>query len=186
MKKGNFKNLVFIGGVHGVGKSTTCKSICALTGYEYLSASELIKWSEISTQHNKLVKDINDTQDRLTTALGNHVNASSYYILDGHYCLLNNEGVVTSIPFNTFVKISPIGLGIVVDDIVKIKNRLEERDKRHYDIKTLEKMQKNELDYATFVSTRLQLRLHIISHGELENIIKPLIELRSNESLTRH
>jgi adenylate kinase len=182
----NSQRIVFLGGVHGVGKSTICKSICALAGFDYLSASELIKWLEISTQHNKLVKDINDTQDRLITALANHAGASSYYILDGHYCLLNNEGVVTNVPLDTFVKISPIGLGIVVDDPLKIKKRLEERDKHHYDIKHLEIMQENELDYAAYVANHLGLSLHTIKHGEFEKITSQLIELRSNESFTRH
>jgi adenylate kinase len=41
-------NIAFIGGIHGVGKSTICQQICDKLNLVYLSASELIKWSDIN------------------------------------------------------------------------------------------------------------------------------------------
>jgi len=43
-----FDNIVFVGGIHGVGKSTICQHICRELNMEYLSASELSKWEEIN------------------------------------------------------------------------------------------------------------------------------------------
>ena len=40
--------IAFIGGIHGVGKSTVCKHICRDLKIEYLSASELLKWKDLN------------------------------------------------------------------------------------------------------------------------------------------
>lgn len=43
-----FDNIVFIGGIYGVVKSTICQHICRELNMEYLSASELLKWEDIN------------------------------------------------------------------------------------------------------------------------------------------
>jgi adenylate kinase len=58
-----FKNIFFIGGIHGVGKSTICQQVCREMNIEYLSASELLKWGEINDDvKNKNVEDITYTK----------------------------------------------------------------------------------------------------------------------------
>jgi len=62
------EKIAFIGGIHGVGKSTICRQICDEIKLEYLSASELLKWKEINEDvKNKKVISRPDTQDRLIT-----------------------------------------------------------------------------------------------------------------------
>lgn len=88
----NNSSIIFIGGIHGVGKSTVCQQICNKCNIEYLSASKLIKWSELSEDtKNKKVENLSFTQDRLVVGLRNAVQENKTYILDGHYCLLNKS-----------------------------------------------------------------------------------------------
>ena len=96
------KNIIFIGGIHGVGKGTLCEKICNEFNLSHLSASEVLKWEEISEKENKLVKDFTLTQNRLITNLKQIVNENEKYILDGHYCLLNKENFPKKIDFDTF------------------------------------------------------------------------------------
>ncbi len=55
----------FIGGIHGVGKSSLCRDICNTTALLYVSESELLKWREITPDpSDKKVADISMTQSR--------------------------------------------------------------------------------------------------------------------------
>jgi len=101
------KNIIFIGGIHGVGKGTLCEKVCNDLNLLHLSASEVLKWEEISEKDNKLVKDFTLTQNRLITNLQQIVKENERYVLDGHYCLLNNDNVPKKIDFDTFKSIHP-------------------------------------------------------------------------------
>lgn len=150
------ENISFVGGIHGVGKSTICKSICEKLNINYLSASEVLKWSKLNTDiKNKKVDNISFTQDLLINGLNEQVNKSEHYILDGHYCLFNKERNVERIPFETFQKINPASLHVITGNIVEIKKHLEERDQRPYNYKLLEEMQDAELEYANEISQRM-------------------------------
>lgn len=165
--------IAFVGGVHGVGKSTICRQICSELNLEYLSASKLIKWREINDDiKNKTVKDIPDTQNRLILGLTNIVQKGKTYLLDGHYCLLNSKNEVVNVPIETFQKINPFSLNLILGDIAEIKNRLEARDNRPYDYSLLEHLQNKELEYAKYLSKTLGIALNI---GTQENYSNSLI-----------
>ena len=101
-------NIAFIGGIHGVGKSTICRHICDELKLEYLSASELIKWKDINEDaQNKKVNNIPVTQDLLILGLTNNIQKDKSYILDGHYCLLNEENEIVNISLDTFKLTNP-------------------------------------------------------------------------------
>lgn len=164
------ENISFVGGIHGVGKSTICKSICEKFNINYLSASEVLKWSKLNTDtKNKKVDDISLTQNLLINGLNEQVIKGEHYILDGHYCLFNKEGNVERIPFDTFKKINPTSLHVITGDINEIKKHLEERDQRPYIYRLLEEMQDAEIEYANEISQKVQRPL-IISTSD--NFIK--------------
>ncbi len=168
-------NIVFIGGIHGVGKSTICRQICGEVKLEYLSASELIKWKDINEDvQNKKVKNIPATQDRLIIGLTNTVQENKFYLLDGHYCLLNSENEIVNIPLDTFKLINPISLNIVLGDINEIKNRLEKRNNRPYDQELLNRMQESELNYARHLSKTLGVTLHIGTQIDFSELLTSL------------
>lgn len=155
-----FRNIIFMGGIHGVGKSTICKNLCHELNIEYLSASNLLKWSEINEElSNKKVQSIPDTQDRLIEGLRNTVLKDKFYLLDGHYCLLNSDSKVLNIPLKTFIQIKPIVLNLILGDIDEIKKCLEVRDKKPYDYSLLKNFQNFELKYAEYLSKYLNIPL---------------------------
>lgn len=168
-------NIAFIGGIHGVGKSTICQQICNEVKLEYLSASEIIKWKDINADfQNKKVQNIPAIQDRLIIGLKNSIQKNKYYILDGHYCLLNKENGIVNIPIETFKLINPFSLNIVLGDIIEIKNRLEKRDNRPYDQELLNRMQESELNYARYLSKTLGITLNIGTQNDFSELITPL------------
>lgn len=177
-----FSNIAFIGGIHGVGKSTVSRQICDALNLEHLSASDLLKWKEINEDaQNKKVSNIPATQDRLLTGLTNTVQKDKYYLLDGHYCLLNIDNDVVEVPVDTFKGINPVSLNIIVGDIAEIKNRLEKRDQRPYDFDLLKKMQDSEVDYAKRLSKTLGVTLNIGSQNDFKEIVTSLHKVFPNK-----
>jgi adenylate kinase len=167
------RNIIFIGGIHGVGKGTICSKIQKEIDLKHLSASEVLKWSEVSPDPtNKLVKDITDTQQRLIKGLERVIEPAQRYILDGHFCLFDSNGKVNSVPVETFIKISPILLSIVVCDAGIVAERLQARDNKKYDALIIEKMQKIELEHAQLVADKLNVDLIKVEGNPTELIDK--------------
>lgn len=154
------KRIVFIGGIHGVGKSTVCQNICGQGDIKYLSASDLLKWTEINEDpKNKMVLNIEDTQKRLLNGLEVSVQKDVNYLLDGHYCLLNKDAEISRIPLTLFRSINPNMLCLVTGDVAEIKNNIENRDKREYDLNLLKHLQDEEIHYAGLIALDLNIRL---------------------------
>lgn len=176
------KNIIFIGGIHGVGKGTLCEKVCNDLNLLHLSASEVLKWEEISEKENKLVEDFNLTQNRLITNLQQIVSENERYVLDGHYCLLNKYNVPEKIEFDTFRTLNPFAFIIVVDDVQEIKRRLENRDKKEYDFELLFKFQELELEYSKELAEKLN-KPHLTLKSTETNNFKTFLY---NENFTRH
>lgn len=175
-----FKNIIFVGGIHGVGKSTICQQICSKLDIEYLSASELLKWKEINKDtKNKKVKNIPNTQNRLLTGLKDTLQEDKTYLLDGHYCLLNKDSKVKRISMDVFIEIKPKLLCLILGDVTEIKKRLEYRDNKPYECELLEQLQNSELVYAKYLSTALNIPLYIEKSSDY---MKLLSHLRKNNS----
>lgn len=164
------KNIIFIGGIHGVGKGTLCNIVCNELNFRHLSASDVLKWDEISEKENKLVKDFTLTQNRLITNLERIVNDTERYVLDGHYCLLNYNQEPERIDFNTFNLLNPFAFAVVIDDVQEIKRRLENRDKKDYDFELLLKFQELELEYSKELSNKLKKPHLVLRKGENQKL----------------
>lgn len=166
-----FNNISFFGGIHGVGKSTICKSLCNDLKINYLSASDVLNWDKINPDfQNKKVNNISYTQDLLIEGLNKCIVKNEKYLLDGHYCLLNKYNQIIKLPIETFKRINPVSFYIIVNDIGIIKSRLESRDGRDYDYDVLSRMQDLEIKYATELSKELDKTL-IISKGSDYDLI---------------
>ena len=168
-------NIIFIGGIHGVGKGTICKELCQSFKFVHLSASKVLKWEDISDKRNKKVKNLNTTQDRLIYGLSRIIEPDKKYLLDGHFCLLNSQGKPEKIPENTFKKIKPSAIIIITCDVQTILSRLENRDKMRYSFEILEEMQNLEIEFAQEVSLKLNipfLNVRTIEDQLLQDFLK--------------
>lgn len=161
----------FIGGIHGVGKGTICSKVCEQTTLVHLTASELLKWNEISAVDNKKVENIQNTQDRLITGLNNTTKANESYLLDGHFCLFNADGEVEKVPLETFIKIAPKSISIVTAEVEQIKEQIEKRDNKEYDFNVLKNMQNIEKEYAEKIATYLNIPFIEIKNGNFQPLV---------------
>lgn len=167
----NFNNIIFIGGIHGVGKGTICKEIASKTSLIHITASEILKWNEISSTSNKLVNNISSTQERLIHGLKNLIEKDKQYLLDGHFCLLNSFGEPCKIEEETFDNINPKIISIVIDDVENISKRLETRDNKKYDIIVLNKLQEMEIEYAKYLSKKYNIQYIEIKNSDYKSLL---------------
>ena len=127
--------MIFISGVHGVGKSYFCDLVKKKLGIDTFTAKELKK------------------------------NGSSF-ILDGHFCLLDVDGIIKRIPRETFEEIKPDFIVLLTEKPEVISMRREKRDGIKIDVSEIKKFQDAEIDYAKEIANHLDVELIISSVTE--------------------
>ncbi|TWO32947.1 AAA family ATPase [Seonamhaeicola sediminis] len=166
--------IIFVGGIHAVGKGAFCKELAEKFNFEHLSASQVLKWNEISDSKNKKVQNINTTQDRLLTNLNKIIEPNKKYLLDGHFTLLNSNGQPEKIDESTFIGIQPESIILLTCDPKVIFERLKKRDDSIYKLSVLEKMQQMEIKYADYISKKLNIPLITVINGNTSSMFEHL------------
>ncbi len=161
--------MVFIGGVHGVGKSFFCNKLLEITGISTFSASKLIEERKnITFKSDKLIVDIDDNQNYLLDAVDSLKDQKVDFVLDGHFCLLDGDGNVTRIPEQTFSDLKPDAIVLLTEKPEIIAERRNTRDGIKDDIELIRRFQNEEVSYAREVSEKMSIPIYI--SGGAENI----------------
>ncbi|GFZ93929.1 hypothetical protein GCM10008018_45500 [Paenibacillus marchantiophytorum] len=171
------RNLIFVGGIHGVGKSTFCTKLSDNHGIKAHSASKLIAFKKNETfTKDKRIQDIKSNQMYLLEALDEV--ESNVFLLDGHFCLLDINGIITRIPEQTFIDISPRAIVVLIDSVKEIISRLQARDSHLHNHSVIKEFQDEEIGYAKIISEKLNVPLIILDsenrefeNSELKNIL---------------
>lgn len=155
-------SIFFVGGIHGVGKSSLSNLLAKPLNAEHLIASELIKYvPDPGDPTGKTVSNIAQNQDRLVAELKRRLVPGVDVILDGHFCLLTKEHHIARIPLATFRAIHPAALLLVEAPSRQTQSQLEHREGRPYDSALLLDLAKEERTHAQFVSSSLAVPLKI-------------------------
>lgn len=164
--------IIFIGGIHGVGKTSLCEELSNRTGAHYFSASKLIKRlkKDYCDNKNKAVKDIDGNQELLLTAINQYIDKNLTTLLDGHFCLLSSTYEVARISKKTFDDISPIAIIVLYDSISSISSKIANRDDVKYDVNLLSSFQNEEINYSKNIAGKLKIPylLFDVSHDKSE------------------
>lgn len=148
--------IIFLGGVHGVGKTSLCNKMCEELSIEGYSASNLIKRvKNVKFPTNKHSEEINGNQDTLIVAVNKYIRCKTACLLDGHFCLLNEKGVVIQIPASTFSSLSPIAIIVLSDEPSSIHKRVQNRDGNVFEVDNIAAFQEREIMYSKIVSVSL-------------------------------
>ena len=169
-------SMIFISGIHGVGKTYFCNQVEEQIGIKSFTASELIKkYSHKDYSNTKSLSDIDIDQNQ--TVLLNAVNMikSKYehFLLDGHLCLIDISGNITRISLDTFIKLNPAIIIVLTEDAQVISHRRYKRDKIKQPISLINSFQNEEILYGKEIADLLNIPLYI-SYGsnDINNIIE--------------
>lgn len=154
--------MIFVSGVHGVGKSYFCNMVKKAIGIETYSASTLIELEKHSGfAKNKLIPDIDDNQQYLLRAVNELKTAGCNFILDGHFCLLNASGEITRIPNDTFTSLAPESIILLMEKSEVIAARRKARDGFEVPVQDIEAFQQEEFAYAKEVAANIGAKFFV-------------------------
>jgi adenylate kinase len=165
--------MIFISGVHGVGKSYFCTILRESTGIETYTSSKIIEQAKkVSFAANKKINDIDDNQKHLLAAITALKEKNRFFVLDGHFCLLNKDGSIVRIPKQTFIDLQPEAIVLLTEQPAIIAERRMERDGIETDIVQTQRFQEEEIAYAQEVAEELGIPLKVSKGaGDLQDTI---------------
>ena len=152
------KRIIFIAGIHGVGKTFLCSKLSTDTGINHYSASELIKRTSKDQQADhteKRVANVDKNQDILIRTIEQYLCDETVFLLDGHFCLLSKNSTAEPIPTEIFQQLSPVGILLMHSPIKTVIERLSNRDGKTYDPNTLSELQECELQHGRLIAQQL-------------------------------
>lgn len=162
------QNIIFVGGIHAVGKSTFIDYVRKIaSNIEHLSCSALLNWEN---PEDKEVEDVMSNQERLINALNNVVDIDKPYLIDGHFCLLDQNHNIVPVDFAVIKAINPRRIFLLAEDIKVIHNRLLSRDGKDYDLSLLAEMSAKEQELAVNFSTQYDVPLLILRADEYDKV----------------
>ena len=145
------------------GKDIFLKDIEEKTGLKTYSASKLIEeYGKIKFKEDKKTKNINENQKYLINAIKTK-NLSGEYILNGHFCLLNEKGKIEKIPIETFYKLNPSKIMILEEKPEIIVARRMIRDNVEVTVEDTRRFQESEIDYGREVARSLNIPIFVFN-----------------------
>lgn len=119
--------VVFVAGAHGAGKGHFCTNLAPLINAQHLSASSLIR-NRKNIGAAKAIVGIDQNQTILVEELRRFESHKSVILLDGHFCLFNEEFYIKQLPSKLFELLSIDYVVLLTCDPTEILNRLQNRD----------------------------------------------------------
>lgn len=156
--------LIFVGGIHGVGKGVFCRALAPLLGASTLSAGEVLKSAGLQPS-GKPVDDVDGNQAFLIGEVKKALLVTPRLLLDGHFALLRPDGRMSTIPVAVFAALGPERLVVLTAPIEEIQERIQRRDGTRLPLQILEGFQALEQSHARVVAEFLDLPLITLAEG---------------------
>ncbi|HEK0327137.1 ATP-binding protein [Proteus mirabilis] len=176
--------LIFIAGVHGVGKGYLCEKYVESNQAIHKSASQLIReYGQIELPTSKLTENIDKNQIILLAAIDSLTQNGCMLLLDGHFALVSKDGIITAIETDVFERLNPDGVILLQNNIDLITQRISERDGGtiKYDINSLIEREKNN---AEKICADLDIPLKEIYSASIKDFSNAIEEIK-RESISR-
>lgn len=167
--------IVFVAGVHGVGKTTACVHVANSLGLAHYSASEIIKSEKASAiaMGSKAVADIDGNQLLLIQGVQKLCELHDEpIILDGHFSLLKVDGGIETVSIDVFRALLLKGIVVYQDEPKLISDRLKDRDKTVSDPFVVDQRQRVELQHGNFVATDLNIPIQILKAFDMDGLVR--------------
>lgn len=159
-------NTIFVGGVHGVGKSTCCAQVAEDLDCLHVTASDVIRnqKSAAIADNGKHVADVAGNQALLLRGFDRVRQAASGrpILLDGHFSLRDGNGHIQLVSVEVFVGLGVSHLVCFIDDPEAIRSRVRLRDRLDPDSQQLAALQAAELGNAHHISLSLPAPLAVL------------------------
>lgn len=170
---------IFVAGVHGVGKTYLASRLPKSLGLTHTSASRLIK-EERATPNwgtDKRVSDINANQIALAAAVRRHNDARTCLLLDGHFVLLDSEGILKYLEVEVFRALNLDGVVLIEADAPTVAARIRIRDQREVDLAHIVEFIAAERGQAQVVCDELGISLVILESPSVDAFAEAIAKI---------
>jgi len=174
-------SVIFLAGVHGVGKGFLGAPVASSLGVAHLTASQLIceEKGQATWGLDKKTSDLDDNQLALIRAVAQRRLTHPSILLDGHFVLRDAQGVLTPLATSVFEELHLTGVILLTEDESIIASRLALRDKGTPDFQAISELAAAELKHAKAVCTELKLpftQVHAPTLASLTDAVTTLLK----------
>jgi adenylate kinase len=169
--------VIFVAGVHAVGKTTACAHAAASLQLVHYAASSLIKAEKASAipEQGKAVSDVGGNQELLIRGIGKACERHrGRIILDGHFTLAKPDGQIENIALDVFRAIALDGIAVFHDKPTDIAMRLQLRDGEIWKPDSIAQHQDAELAHANLVATELNVPLKLLRAFDSDGLMSAI------------
>lgn len=172
-------SVIFLAGVHGVGKGFLGTSVANSMGIAHLTASQLIREEkgQVTWGTDKKTSDLDGNQLALIRAVAQRSLTHPAILLDGHFVLRNAQGALTPLATSVFKELHLAGVILLTEEESVIASRLALRDKGMPDIQAISELAAAELAHAQVVCNELGLPLLKIDTPTLASLTDSVTRL---------
>ena len=164
--------LVFLSGIHGVGKTTLTNKLKNDLKIDCHSVSSLIKKSGASILLNKKTKNIDSNQDKWKDELQKlQISNNKILLIDGHFCLLDEKNKIVELPLDILDGTDTNKIILMKRATSIIQERLFKRDNKLYSIDKLDCFQKKEERMAKKIAVQKNIPLYIYDENASYNAL---------------
>lgn len=172
-------NVIFLAGVHGVGKGYLGAPVATTLGMVHCTASQLIRdekgratWSA-----DKLVADVDDNQLALINAVNRRRESTHTMLLDGHFVLRSGAGGLIRLDTDVFSSLRLSGVILLCDDAKVIAARLACRDGVSTSSESVAELAAEETAHARAVCCSLDIPLTVVNSPTEIQIMDAVVRL---------
>lgn len=165
-------SVIFLAGVHGVGKGFLGTPVANALGISHFTASQLIREEkgQATWGADKKTSDLDDNQLALIRAVGQRRLTHPSILLDGHFVLRNAQGVLTPLATAVFKELHLTGVILLTEESIIIASRLALRDKGTPDVQAISELSNAESAHAQAVCRELGLPLAILNNPTEDSV----------------
>lgn len=172
--------VIFLAGVHGVGKGYVGEPVAKRLGIRYAKASELIQLEKgrATWTAEKHVAEIEDNQEALCRSVRRLMETEISILLDGHFVLRDTLGNPQKLPMSLFSKLPIVAAVLLQVDSTTVAARLQARDRIMRDRSDVQNLADAESDHANSVCTELRIPLYSLfgpTEDRLAETIAPFV-----------
>lgn len=170
-------SVIFLAGVHGVGKGFLGTPVAKAVGISHFTASQLIREEKglATWGTDKKTSALDDNQQALIRAVSQRRLIHPSVLLDGHFVLRNAQGNLTALATTVFRELHLTGVILLTEESNIIAGRLAMRDKGETDLYALSELADAESAHARAVCHELGLPLAVI-HAPTEKKVSVAIK----------
>lgn len=164
--------VIFVAGIHAVGKSTVCRSVSDELGIPHYTASQIIREEKSSAvaEGSKLVADVADNQ-RILIRGASRLLERGRFLLDGHFTMRRElDGGIEPIHADVFRDLRVDRVVLFVDAPEAIAKRMHDRDGVLHPVEMFQSHQDAEISHARHVTNVLGLPMAILQAFDAEGM----------------